>query len=202
MKQVKRQFYFTDLRFSTISVYESYFRDMAKQGWLVKKLGKISVQFEKGNPQEVNYRILCAENHTITQTEKMCFITSRKNFGVFSSNPQSEMDTEIPARATVQKRMELADKIAVLLYGGLCGISALYFLRSIYISYMSNPFILGATGKLAFLSVVIHTLLLLRILLQQRERNWKAVRRTEYGFVVCFVGIFILALGLIASVIL
>jgi len=202
MKQVKRQFYFMDLRFSTTSVYESYFRDMAKQGWLVKKLGKISVEFEKSDPREVDFRILCAEKHTITQTEMMCFITSRKNFDVFLVNPQSEMDTEIPVRATFQNRMELADKIAVLLYGGLCGISALYFLLSIYISYMSSPFILGATGKLSFLSVVIHTLLLLRILLQQRERNWKAVRRTEYGLIVCFVGIFILALGLVASVIL
>ena len=48
-----------------IGEHESWFSDMAQEGFHLKKVGWLFAHFEKGNPKDVRYRIDTSSNRKI-----------------------------------------------------------------------------------------------------------------------------------------
>ena len=75
-----------------IGEHESWFSDMAKEGFHLKKVGWLFAYFEKGDPKDVRYRIDTSSNRKITEEEKELYrqsgwdyVTKFGEFTLFSS---------------------------------------------------------------------------------------------------------------------
>ncbi|WP_203248577.1 DUF2812 domain-containing protein [Sporosarcina beigongshangi] len=75
-----------------IEEHESWFADMAKEGWHLQKVGRLFVYFEQGEPKDVRYRVDTSSNKQITAEDKEMFqeagwthIARLGEFNVFSS---------------------------------------------------------------------------------------------------------------------
>lgn len=71
---------------------ESWFSDMAKEGWHLKTFGALFVHFERGEPKETQYRIDTSSNKKMSAADKEMFqeagwqhVTNLGEFNVFSS---------------------------------------------------------------------------------------------------------------------
>lgn len=87
-----------------IGEHESWFSDMSKEGWHLKKIGALFVYFEQGQPKDTHYRIDTSSNKKMSVEDKEMFqevgwehITRFGEFNVFSSPAElqtSELHTD------------------------------------------------------------------------------------------------------------
>lgn len=76
----------------SIGENESWFSDMAKEGWHLKRFGALFVHFERGEPKDTQYRIDTSSNKNMSAADKEMFkeagwqhVTKLGEFNVFTS---------------------------------------------------------------------------------------------------------------------
>ncbi|MFC5591941.1 DUF2812 domain-containing protein [Sporosarcina soli] len=90
MTKIKRKMLLND--FWRIGEYESWFAEMAKDGWHLQKVGKLFARFQQGEPLDTRYRIATSSNKNMSSEEKLEYkeagwnhITRFGEFNVFAS---------------------------------------------------------------------------------------------------------------------
>jgi heme/copper-type cytochrome/quinol oxidase subunit 2 len=90
MAKIKRKMLLND--FWRIGEYESWFAEMAKDGWHLQKVGKLFAHFQQGEPLDTRYRIATSSNKNMSSEEKLEYkeagwnhITRFGEFNVFAS---------------------------------------------------------------------------------------------------------------------
>ncbi|MFJ7936581.1 DUF2812 domain-containing protein [Sporosarcina sp. NPDC096371] len=89
MRKIKRKIMVDNW---SLGEHESWFSDMAKEGWHLKTFGALFVHFERGEPEDTQYRIDTSSNKKMSAADKEMFqeagwyhVTKLGEFNVFSS---------------------------------------------------------------------------------------------------------------------
>ncbi len=195
---------------------ESWFSDMAKEGWHLKTFGALFVHFERGEPKETQYRIDTSSNKKMSTADKEMFqeagwrhVTKLGEFNVFSSPTElraPELHTDPAEQAYTLENLARKMKrntIAASIIGTLSlalmisiwfidKTPTLRFVTGDFMSAVSILFLITAMFGALLVNLSIHALR--KKLLEGIPINHHAAWRKKRRLILAVHGFFILLL--------
>ena len=187
---------------------ESWFSDMAKEGWHLRKVGAFFAHFERGEPQDTQYRIDTSSNKK-TSVAGWQHVTKLGEFNVFSSPTElraPELHTDPAEQAYTLESLARKIKwntIAASIIGtlGLALMISLWFMdKTPTLSFISGDF-MSAVSILYFFIAMLGALLvnlsihgLRKKLLEGTPINHHAAWRKKRRLILAVYGFFMLLL--------
>lgn len=157
-----------------IGEHESWFGDMAAKGLHLKKIGKLSAVFEKGEPREIKYRIdiirdgVTEEQKSLYKEYGWEYVTAYGRFSVFSSpeslhaaelhtDPEEQSHTLRFLDKELKNNVFLIAMLIILLFA--LGGSTLFIKGTFFLNLIQGPFLQQCILILVELHVLYTTII-------------------------------------------